>query len=268
MWQPFVAFLKLYGEKMENKEYTEGIAINENKFLKWFDNYWYHYKWHTIATLFIVIVLGVCIIQSCTTAKNDIIFTYAGPKEFVTAPDEKISLNTALSAAATEQYGDNASATVNSFLIYSAEQIKEIESELDSEGKQKYKVDTAFNTQELNGFDEFSRSGASFILLLDPFVYNRLLNNSGESERLVPLHTLYGQTPEGANDQYSVRLGDTEIYQNTPELRVLPADTVVCLHAKLILATKQKDYDKQMQTFKSFAKLGKLETQNTDPISE
>ena len=253
---------------MEDKEYTEGISIKDNKFLVWFDNYWYHYKWHTIAAIFIVIVLGVCIIQSCTTKKNDIIFTYAGPKEFVTAPDEKISLNSALSSVAVKQYGENSSATVNSFLIYSAEQIKKIESELDSNGKQKYKVDTAFNTQELNNFDEFSRSGSSFILLLDPSIYQRLLNNSGESERLVPLASLYGETPMGANDQYSVRLGDTAIYQTTPELRVLPADTIVCLHAKLILSTRQEDYDKQLETFKSFAKLGNIETEITDSISE
>ena len=139
--------------------------------------------------------------------------------------------------------------------FFTKEQIKEIESELDENGKQKYVVDTAFNTSEMNSFDEFSKSGASFILLLDPSVYQRLLDQSGESERLVELSAVYGSTPEGALDKYSVRLGDTKIYQSVPELRALPADTVVCLHGKLILGTKQKDYDSQVTVFKELATL-------------
>ena len=107
----------------------------------------------------------------------------------------------------------------------------------------------------MNSFDEFSKSGASFILLLDPSVYQRLLDQSGESERLVELSAVYGSTPEGALDKYSVRLGDTKIYQSVPELRTLPADTVVCLHGKLILGTKQKDYDSQVSVFKELATL-------------
>lgn len=253
---------------MKDKEYTEGIAIKSNKFLVWLDNFWYHYKWHTIATVFIVVVLGVCLIQCATTNKSEVVFTYAGPKEFVTAPDEKISLNSALSNVIKEQYGAEANANVNTFLIYSAEQIKEIESELDENKKPKYKVDTAFNTQEIAAFDEFSRSGASFILLLDPFMYQRLIDNSGNSERLVTLASVFGETPEGARDQYSVRLGDTQIYKDSPELRVLPADTVVCLHGKLILSTKQNEYDKQVEVFKSFARLADLEAENTDASAE
>ena len=240
----------------EEKLQTEEISTKNSKFLSWFDNFWYHYKWHTIVTIFIVIILGVSTAQACNTQRSDIIFTYAGPKEFVTAPEEKIALNSALSDVSKQIYGDKSNASVNTFLIYSKEQIEKIESELDENGKQKYVVDTAFNTSEMNSFDEFSKSGASFILLLDPSIYQRLINQSGESERLVELSAIYGTTPEGSFDKYSVRLGDTKIYKTIPELRSLPADTIVCLHGKLILSTKQKDYDMQTQVFKKFATLG------------
>ena len=89
-------------------------------------------------------------------------------------------------------------------------------------------------------------------------MYQRLISQSGESERLVELSAIYGATPNGALDKYSVRLGDTKLYQTNPELRALPADTVVCLHGKLILSTKQKDYDMQTQVFKEFATLGNI----------
>ena len=249
----------------EEKLQTEEISTQNSKFLAWFDNFWYHYKWHTIAIAFVILVIGTCIIQFVTTPKNDIIFTYAGPKEFVTAPEEKAGINSALSDLSEKIYGEGSKASLNSFLIYSKEQIEEIRSELDENGKPQF-VDTAFNTSQMNSFDEFSKSGASFILLLDPSVYQRLLSQSGEAERLTELSAIYGSTPVGALDKYSVRLGDTKMYQIVPELRALPADTVVCLHGKLILSTKQKDYDLQMQVFKEFAILGEIKTDQSETV--
>ena len=242
----------------EEKLHTKEISTENNKFLSWLDNFWYHYKWHTIVTAFIAVVLVTCIVQFVTTPKSDILFTYAGPKEFVTAPEEKIAINSALSSVSKKVYGEDSKASLNSFLIYSKEQIKEIESEVDENGKQKYVVDTSFNTSEMNSFDEFSKSGASYILLLDPSIYQRFINQNGEADRLIELSAVYGNTPEGALDKYSVRLGDTKLYQTVPEIRALPADTVVCLHGKLILSTNQKEYDTQMQVFKELAVLGDI----------
>ena len=54
-------------------------------------------------------------------------FTYAGPKEFVTAPEEKNGINSALSEVCVNSYGDKANAYLNSFLIYSKAQIENIE---------------------------------------------------------------------------------------------------------------------------------------------
>ena len=243
----------------DEKLQTEEISIKNSKFLTWFDNFWYHYKWHTIVTVFIILVLGISIIQSCTSEKTDVVFTYAGPKEFVTSPEEKTGINNALGKVCADEYGEKANAYLNSFLIYSKEQIEDIQSELDDNGNQKYQVDTAFNTSQMNSFFEYSQSGASVILLLDPSIYQSFIDASGNSERLVELSTIYGTTPDGAFDKYSVRLGDTEIYQNVPELRALPENTLICFHSQLILSTNKKDYDKQMQIFKQIATLSKIQ---------
>ena len=29
----------------------------ENRFTRWLDNYWYHYKWHTVIGVFVLIVV-------------------------------------------------------------------------------------------------------------------------------------------------------------------------------------------------------------------
>ena len=241
-------------EKLDTKE----ISTKNSKFLLWFDNFWYHYKWHTIVIAFIVIVLGISTVQACTNQKVDVIFTYAGPKEFVTAPEEKAAINSALSNASKNVFGDKANSSLNSYLIYSKSQIEKIESELDENGNQKYTINTSFNTSQMNSFNEFSQAGASCIFLLDPSIYQNFIDESGNADRLMELSMVYGSTPEGALDKYSVRLGDTKIYQTTPELRALPADTIVCLHGKLILSTSQKDYDMQVEVFKEFATLGEI----------
>lgn len=241
----------------EEKLSAEGISIKNNRFLVWLDNFWYHYKWHTIVALFLVIVLGVSLVQACTSEKTDIVITYAGPKGFVGVTDEKLGINSALSDASRDAYGDAANATLNSFLIYSKEQIEAIEKENYVSESERPKVNTADNTASMNNFNEYLKSGASYILLLDPSIYEGI----GE-ERFIELREVYGSLPEGARDKYSVRLGDTELYQTVAELRALPADTVVCMHARLV-TTRQGDYDMQKAVFASIAALGEIATEES-----
>lgn len=246
-----------------DKEYTEGIVVKDNKFLKWLDNFWYHYKWHTIATAFIIVVLGVCLVNCVNNSKtDDVIFTYAGPKEFVTDPKEKGDIEIALDNVSKTVYGEDADIEIvlNSFLIYSEEQIKAIESENFISETEKLKVDTAFNTKEAQRLDEYLQTGESYILMLDPSIYNNFIEENGNTERLVPLSDIYGESPVGANDKFSVRLGDTEIYKNTEALRALPEDTVLCFHHRLLLSVMtQEEYDKQMRIFKDLASLAPSE---------
>ena len=52
------------------------------------ENFWYHYKWHTIAAIFALIVIIVCTVQCATNTKYDIQVLYAGDHVFVrTSPD-------------------------------------------------------------------------------------------------------------------------------------------------------------------------------------
>ena len=50
---------------MEENKYTptEEVEVGKQSFAKWLDNYWYHYKWHTIAVVFVIIVAIVCTVQ-------------------------------------------------------------------------------------------------------------------------------------------------------------------------------------------------------------
>jgi hypothetical protein len=49
-----------------------------SKFLKWLDNYWYHYKWHTIIVCFFLIIGTISMVQIFNREKYDAYVMYVG----------------------------------------------------------------------------------------------------------------------------------------------------------------------------------------------
>ena len=228
------------------------IALNENKFFKWLDNYWYHYKWPTIVVAFFVVVFSVCFVQACTHEEKDILITYAGPTSL--AADEIAGIERLFTENLPEAFGNqgiDGKAGLVSYIIYSKEQIKELESKK-NESEDPVHIDTVFNSNEYNALNSQYKTGNGSIYLLDRWLYDELVSEDNTVERLKPLAEIFGEKPVGAIDKYGIRLGDTEIYKNSIELQVLPADTIICLHEQIV---GQRDYDKEIEAFKKIAKL-------------
>ena len=63
-----------------NENFNQNSADTTLKrgFLAWLDNFWYHYKWHTIISLFLVFAITICTVQSCQKTSYDIRIMYAG----------------------------------------------------------------------------------------------------------------------------------------------------------------------------------------------
>lgn len=237
----------------EEKLSENKITLKENKFLKWLDNYWYHYKWPTIAVAFFAIVISVCLIQSITNDEKDILITYAGPTAL--KADEKLDIERVLSEELPEGFGNKGTegeAGLISYIIYSKEQI------VDMHSKEEY-VDADFNAKEYSTLNSQYKTGNGSIYLLERWLYDELVASDTNGERLKPLKEIFGYVPECAIDKYAIRLGDTELYKNSPELQVLPADTVIFLHEQIF---GQKKYEKQVEAFK------KLAVPATDEVSE
>ena len=229
-------------EKLSEKK----IVVKENKFIKWLDNYWYHYKWPTIIVTFFVVVIAVCLIQSITNVEKDILITYGGPEAL--EADEKAAIERVLTENLPEKFGNQGSegkAGLISYIIYSQEQIEDLRN-------QQKNVDTTFNSSEYSALNSQYKTGNGSIYLLDRWMYDEIIEGDPKGERLKPLTEIFGETPAGAIDAYAIRLGDTEIYKNSTELQILPADTVICLHEQIV---GQKDYDKEVEAFKKIAKI-------------
>ena len=62
---------------MEEKYKGQEVQI-QSKFLKLLDNYWYHYKWHTILIGFFAMVLIVCFVQCSSVEDHDVVVCFSG----------------------------------------------------------------------------------------------------------------------------------------------------------------------------------------------
>ena len=71
------------GDHIEIRPNGDSIDFtSQSKFLRWWDNYWYHYKWHTIIALFALFIVFFCVMQAINDPKEDTIIVYSGPFAF------------------------------------------------------------------------------------------------------------------------------------------------------------------------------------------
>ena len=230
------------------KEISQGISIEKSGFLKWLDNYWFHYKWPTIGIAFALIVVLICTIQSCSKEKEDITILYAGTYQMV-AEDFNV-VNNILDNTLPKDYDGNGkkSVVINRFQIYSKEQIEKITAETDAYGVHGF-VDTNYNSSQYDAYSTYILTGESSVLLLDPWLYEALRDNGNGV--LMKLEDVFDELPEKTVDGYGIRLGDTELYREYAGLRVLPADTVICLMRPIMggKSYKEKNYIIEKEMF-------------------
>lgn len=239
---------------MEKKEKSPEIKLQKGKFLGWLDNFWYHYKWHTIIIGVAVIILVVCLWQTSTTEKHDTVIIYAGPTCLST--NETRQLQEALGGLLPSDRDGNGkkSASMSMYQIYSEDQIKDYEAQTDAAG-QGFIVDRSRNANQYDQFNHYFMTGQSPVCFIDPWLYNGIPDGY-----LYPLSKIFGENmPKGAiydedGECYGVRLGDTDLYKDYSIVRKLPADTVICLSVPrggLGQDIDDAKYQFDMETFKA-----------------
>ena len=94
-------------------------------------NFWYHYKWHTLIALLLVAVIIVCSLQFCAKESYDAYILYAGGKSIGrTAKDGDVAeIVTVISSLKriSDDFDENGEVSVNfsSFLFLSSDEAKE-----------------------------------------------------------------------------------------------------------------------------------------------
>ncbi len=219
-----------------DKEYTEGIDVGASRATRWFDNFWYHYKWVTVIVCFFLIVGIICSVQMCTKEKSDIVLVYAGRNQLsVTEVDDLCKAFEAVCPPEIAKKGE-ANVGLSTYYILSEEQIKDIEAQTHEDGERVY-VDRNYVSNQYKTYLNYISTGESSVLLVDRWLYESLV----ASERLAPLSDIFGKTPEDAFGEYGVELRDTVMYNEYKVMQKLPEDTVLCILRPYVVGKSSKE---------------------------
>ena len=209
------------------------------KFTKKLENFWYHYKWHTIAALFVTVVAVILIVQLSSRTKYDVYIMYAGDHYFDTTE-----------TAGTSSYRE----TVSS--------LKRVAEDFDGNGEISISFsnlyipinngdeslnDALLKTQDSQTLGDRLTGGEYYVIFISPELYDIYVEDYTEI-LFVPLA---GYEAEGKTYKYygnagnAIYLSSTDYYEKIPGISSLPDDTLVVLRTKgaidSVFSKKQTD---------------------------
>lgn len=205
-------------EKLKQSEIKLGKRSN---FGAWLENYWYHYKWHTLISAFFVIIILISFAQCMAGSRHDVVVTYCGPKGFLMAETE--GAREVFNRILPEDFDGNGEKYVE-FVRYQVYSQEELEADRLANGGEGT-INPVYNAQQLKTFDDFMRTGESSIYFISPYIYNHIKTRNN----LRKISEVLDAIPLQTHDEYAIRLGDLALYRSEPALALLPEDTLVCL---------------------------------------
>ncbi len=215
-------------------------------------NFWYHYKWHTIVTAFILIVLTVVTVQFCTREKYDINILYAGDKAISSRssdgdiPERTKFINSFSSIV--PDFDDNGEVSIGFKSLYAPDE-EELE-RLRAEG-----ADTAesLRSEDNETLSSLIASSDYYLLLLDYAVFERLATETVMISSADPYLGNWQNEVVRVGNSSGVYLSDTK-FAEYEGLSSLPADTVLCIKHTNAFASKS-DEQKREEAIEVFKKI-------------
>lgn len=217
--------LRMLGISVEEEPPSEPI-----KKAGFFENFWYHYKFHTIAALFGIFVIVVGVLQLTTKTNPDIYIMYAGEKFY----ENTDGITGAFVGAMPTDYNGDGEKAVNILQIRSLTdaQKNEIKAQDDALANE-YKdgavagsnIDEEFLSSEASRFREEIMVGESVICIISPELYKEIKGNNV----LLTLEEALGYKPKRAVDDYALRFKDLYITEYYSVFDTLPDDTLIVI---------------------------------------
>lgn len=216
------------------------------------ENFWYHYKIPALlgaAALVFAVVVGV---QMFNRTSYEMYVLYAGPANINDTLTAGRAIHTDIEESMAKLSGDpDLKTAVQSFVWISDERAR------DYRGNDVY-FNPVDNQKQLQTFMDAVATGQCPIMLLDPALFSQVEENGA----LEKLSDKLGFVPEGAVDEYGVRLSDTPFGKDFAGFRELPEDTVICLRnlengfALFGKSTGGEKWDRQVELFVRMMRYG------------
>ena len=198
-------------EKMEARELR-----TQSKFLAWLENFWYHYKWHTIIGAFFLTVILVCTVQCATKESTDMTVSFCANAALGDA--EREAVTKILGDICPEDVDGDGKKTVtlNQHSIFSEEQLTKLYTEKNEEsGETKfdqsgYLSAKNYNTERIQNLQNYVLTGECAVWLVSEYVYTTMFDG-----KIVVVD--------------SRPLSETWIYQTFDAIKALPDGMMVIL---------------------------------------
>ena len=201
---------------------TENYTVKQK-----LENFWYHYKWHSIVALFLVIVILVCSLQFCSGTEYDAYIMYVGGYAFGRTSENGdiptyVGMTNALKRVCEDVSGDGEIEVSFADLLYMTDQ--DIASYREQYGQE---PDTKLLYEDMQRLGNMMNASDYFILFISPTVYEKYLKEGDtvRFERLLPY------TTEGVEyeyySEYAIKLSSLKFY-DVAYINSLPRDTLVC----------------------------------------
>ena len=199
------------------------------KFSEKFENYWYHYKWHTIFAAVIIAIVTICTLQMCDKESYDIHILYAGEHEIKKTSDGTDTPTYAKTVSSLKRVTDDingdgeVSLSLKDLFMLTEEQIKEVESDtgldvnytLISENNQVFKDTVVYSDY--------------FLCFLSPEIYEIYKMIDGVYV-FSDLSEYAAQYEVETFDSSAIYLSSTEFY-TLPGISDFPEDTLICVRS-------------------------------------
>lgn len=224
----------------ENQEKSLGGISVGGSFAKKADNFWYHYKWHTIVTIFIIIVVTVCTVQMCSRTDYDVYVLYAGGKSFNKSSENNdyTAIQNSLKIV-SEDFDENGEnyPFFQSYLVPSSKEY--------SENYADRGLDSLLNADK-NSFTSAMLGSQEFYLCFlsaELFAMYDAPLEKGKAP-LIPL-TDYASAEQLTESGRGIKLSKTDYYK-LPGINILPSDTVICVRTLSEVSGDEENYEKAL----------------------
>lgn len=194
------------------------------------DNFWFHYKFHAITTLCVVLMLAIMIPQCLFRPSYDAYILYAGPMMDCSGGETVQGVQSSLLGLGMPDYNGDGKREVmyRPLFLLSQEQQEEMAKEDPNFSR------NTFLAENRNLFSSELAVGECYICLLDPSIFLDLKDDGwivNMNEILAP-----GDIPVNGYDDFGVPLSSLDFGKYFAGFNNMPKDTVLCFRYMTVTA--------------------------------
>lgn len=196
-------------------------------------NFWYHYKWHSLLSIVVIIAIIVCSLQFCSKESYDSYILYAGSKSISkTRTDGDVAeIETVITSLkrVSEDFDGDGENSVNflNLLYMSSEEIAALEGN----------VNDALLMSDKSTLSSVLENSEYYLCFISEAVYEGY-HLVGTNELFIDLSEHKSAHPElEYYNDCAIYLSSTGAY-SLPGLSSLPKDTLICIRRPSVLGAK------------------------------